>query len=57
VNEFNVLVWTKQLTKIGKPYEGHGVKIAMIEKYREAWDKIITAIREGEAATMSAPPV
>jgi hypothetical protein len=49
VNERNVAVWTTQLSN-GKPYEGTGVKVTMIEKYREAWDKIIKAIRDGRDA-------
>jgi hypothetical protein len=43
VTERNVAVFPDQLTKSGKPYEGTGVRVAMIEKYREAWGKIIKA--------------
>lgn len=42
VNERNIAVWITQLPN-GKPYEGTGVNVAMVEKYREAWDKIIKA--------------
>jgi hypothetical protein len=40
VNEFNVPIWTTQLAN-GRPYQGTGVTVPVIEKHREAWDKII----------------
>lgn len=41
VNEHNVPVFTKQLKPDGKPYEGTGIRVAMIKKYQESWSKII----------------
>ena len=50
VNDRNFLVWRQRLLKSGKPHEGMAVQVAMIEKYRETWNKIITAIRDGRNA-------
>ena len=43
LDKYNVSVWRKQLMKSGKPYEGTGVTVGMIEKHREAWCKIKAA--------------
>jgi hypothetical protein len=45
INDHNVAVWTTQL-KNGKPCEGTGVTVPVIEKHREYWDKIVKAIRD-----------
>jgi hypothetical protein len=53
INERNVAVWPSQLTN-GKPYEGAGIKVAMIEQHREAWGKIRDGRREAGLHRVSA---
>jgi len=40
IDDKNVLIWPKQITKSGKPYRGHTTSLKQVEKHRDTWDKI-----------------
>lgn len=46
VDEKNVPVHLDEVNKQGQPYRGMGVCVDQISEHREAWDKIIKAIKD-----------
>jgi len=40
IDEKNVPIWFKQITKSGKPYKGHTTSLKQVEKHKEQWNKI-----------------